>query len=204
MTILSIHARRDGALRGARGLRLPGSWHLSRAGAGGTSGRLHEHLDMFRRPKLEPRSAAWLGGSAAGHSGFPSCRTWLLPWWPWRRLQGAGVLLFVPEQSVRRWRSWLCTCVVEVLLFAQFIPVTAAGAHDRARWPEMYRLLPAVRFALACSAWTWPLRACALELAISVAHISDEEHRYECAEHAAGGNRSSDGSGARGRHPGAG
>ena len=58
--------------------------------------------------------------------------------------------------------------VAELLLFTQFIPyVLLARTNGRWLWP----MLPALRFSLAI---TWPLRA-VLGLAISVAHISDEE-----------------------------
>src|SRR5439155_23820147 len=78
-----------------------------------------------------------------------------------------GVLLSVPRttEAVAQLVVYL---IVEVLVCAQAIPHVLL-VRTTGRW--LRPLLPAIWAALVI---TWPLRA-VLDLAISVAHISDEE-----------------------------
>jgi len=78
-----------------------------------------------------------------------------------------GVFVFVPAR-VEAVAQLVVYLVVEALVFAQFLPY-ALVARTKGRW--LRPIIPALRIALAM---TWPLRA-VLGLAISVAHISDEE-----------------------------
>jgi CBS domain containing-hemolysin-like protein len=78
-----------------------------------------------------------------------------------------GVLQSVPEAGSALIQL-LVYLVLEVLLFAQFIPYMLV-VRTEGRW--LSPLVPLLRAGLLV---TWPLRSI-LDLAISVAHISDEE-----------------------------
>jgi putative hemolysin len=78
-----------------------------------------------------------------------------------------GVLLSVPDSGTY-FVELLVYLAVELFLFTQFLPYLLL-ARTTGRW--LRPLLPALRISLA---FTWPFRAL-LGMAISVAHISDEE-----------------------------
>jgi putative hemolysin len=127
-----------------------------------TTGRLHEHLDIFEA-EIEPRMGlrrrqVALSFSILSHLvlAFVAVET------------ARGVLVFVPGVT-EAFAQLVVYVMVEVLLFVQFVPELLL-ARTTGRW--LKPLVPALRFSLLA---VWPLRA-ALELAISVAHISEEEH----------------------------
>src|SRR5271154_5632883 len=127
-----------------------------------TTGRLHEHLDIFEaeiepRIRLRRRHAA-LSFSILSHLvlAFVAVET------------ARGVLVFVPTVA-EAFAQLVVYVVVEVLLFVQFIPELFL-ARTTGRW--LKPLIPSLRLLLLA---IWPVRA-GLELAISVAHISEEEH----------------------------
>jgi len=126
-----------------------------------TTGQLREHIDIFEaeiepRLRLERRRAA---------QGFSLLTQLLLAAVVMETAR--GVFRLVPE-TAEALGQLLAYAVAEVLLFAQFIPYMLL-ARTKGRW--LKPLLPALRLSLAL---TWPLRA-VLDLAISVAHISDRE-----------------------------
>ena len=127
-----------------------------------TTGRLHEHLDIFEA-EIEPRMGLKRRQSALSFSilshlvlAFVAVET------------ARGVFVFVPGVG-EAFAQLLVYVVVEVLLFVQFVPELLL-ARTTGRW--LKPLVPALRFLLVA---VWPVRA-AVELAISVAHISEEEH----------------------------
>jgi putative hemolysin len=126
-----------------------------------TEGRAHEHLDIFEAEiephlKLERREAA---------QGFAILSQLLLVLVAVETLR--GVLAFVPAPAEAA-AQLIVYLIVEVLVCAQLIP-HALLVRTSGRW--LRPLLPVIWAALVA---TWPLRAI-LGLAISVAHISDEE-----------------------------
>ena len=131
--------------------------HLGRV----STGRVRAHLENFEadiepRFKLERRQAA-LGFSILANLALAAVA-----------VQTAhGVLLFVPRVLDATVQIGVYL-LVEVLLFGQLIPAVLLG-RTRARWVGL--LTPSLRAALAL---TWPFRAL-LEMAISFAHISEDE-----------------------------
>jgi CBS domain containing-hemolysin-like protein len=126
-----------------------------------TSGRLHENLEIFET-KVEPHLKIDRRHAALGFSIL--MQLWLAA----VALETVrGVLALVPSswQAAAQLVAYL---LVEVLLCVQFIPELLL-ARTTSQW--LRPLAPLLRAALIVS---WPLRA-VLELAISVAHISDEE-----------------------------
>jgi len=126
-----------------------------------TTGRLHQHLAIFEAQvepgfKIDRRQAA-LGFSILTHLALVALAVETVQ----------GVLAFVPSPGEAA-AQILVYLLVEVLLCVQFIPELLL-ARTTSQW--LKPLAPILRAALFV---TWPLRA-ALELAISVAHISDEE-----------------------------
>jgi len=131
--------------------------HLGRV----STGRVRAHLENFEsdiepRIKLDRRQAA-LGFSILANLALAAVA-----------VQTAhGVLLFVPRVLDATVEIGVYL-LAEVLLFVQLIPAVLLG-RTRARW--VWLLTPTLRVALAL---TWPFRAL-LEMAISFAHISEEE-----------------------------
>jgi CBS domain containing-hemolysin-like protein len=126
-----------------------------------TKGRLHENLEIFET-KVEPHLKIDRRQAALGFSIL--MQLWLAA----VALETVrGVLALVPSswQAAAQLVAYL---LVEVLLCVQFIPELLL-ARTTSQW--LRPLTPLLRAALIVS---WPLRA-ALELAISVAHISDDE-----------------------------
>lgn len=126
-----------------------------------TTGRLHENLDAFEsaveaRFRLDRRRAAL---------GFAVLTDLFLVVVAIETAR--GVLLFAPSlgEAAPQLAVYL---LAEVLLCVQFVPYLLV-ARTTGRW--LLPMVPAIRVALAV---IWPLRA-VLELAISVAHLSDEE-----------------------------
>ena len=125
------------------------------------TGRLHEKLDIFAaeiesRIKLERRRTG-LGMAILAQLFLVLVAV----------ATALGVFLFVPRRGEAA-AQLIVYLVVELFLCAQLIPHLLL-ARTAGRW--LRPLLPAVWLALVV---TWPLRA-VLELAISVAHLSDEE-----------------------------
>jgi CBS domain containing-hemolysin-like protein len=131
--------------------------HLGRV----ATGRMREHLEAFEadiepRLKLDRRQVAH-GFTILTHLALAAVA-----------IETAhGVLLFVPR-IVDAAVEIVVYLVVEILLFALFLPDVLLG-RTTGRW--LRPLLPALRGALVL---TWPLRAL-LDLAVSFAHISEEE-----------------------------
>jgi CBS domain containing-hemolysin-like protein len=126
-----------------------------------TTGRLHENLEIFET-KVEPHLKIDRRQAALGFSIL--MQLWLAA----VALETVrGVLALVPSswQAAAQLVAYL---LVEVLLCVQFIPELLL-ARTTSQW--LRPLVPLLRAALIVS---WPLRA-VLELAISVAHISDDE-----------------------------
>jgi len=131
--------------------------HLGRV----STGRVRAHLENFEadiepRFKMERREAA-LGFSILANLALAAVAV----------QTARGVWLFVPK-VVDATIEIGVYLLVEVLLFVQLIPAVLLG-RTRARWVGL--LTPALRAALVLM---WPFRAL-LELAISFAHISEEE-----------------------------
>jgi len=127
-----------------------------------THGRFHDHLETFEaevepRLKTSARARNALGFAIISELLFIAVAVEIV----------RGVLTFVPGA----WEA-LAQLVVYLVLITlvciHFVPELLL-AHTTGRW--LAPLVPAFRVALLI---TWPLRA-VLELAISVAHISDEE-----------------------------
>jgi putative hemolysin len=126
-----------------------------------TTGRLHKNLDIFEA-KVEPHLKIDRRQAALGFSILMQL------WFAAVALETVrGVLALVPSswQAAAQLVAYL---LVEVLLCVQFIPELLL-ARTTSQW--LRPLAPLLRAALIVS---WPLRA-VLELAISVAHISDDE-----------------------------
>ncbi len=126
-----------------------------------TAGRLHEHLDVFEA-EIEPRiklarQRATLGFALLTHLCLAMVAMVTM----------SGVLLF-GHGAVGTVVQMLVYVVVEILICVEFVPYLLL-TRTTGRW--LKPLLPAVHAALVAA---WPLRG-VLELAISVAHISDEE-----------------------------
>jgi putative hemolysin len=126
-----------------------------------TTGRLHKHLDIFEA-KVEPRLKIDRRQAALS---FSILMQLLLAGVALETVR--GVLVLVPS-SWEAAAQLVAYLLVEVLLCVQFIPELLL-ARTTMQW--LRPLVPLLRSALVVS---WPLRA-ALELAISVAHISDDE-----------------------------
>ncbi len=131
--------------------------HLGRV----STGRVRAHLENFEtdiepRFKLERRDAA-LGFSILANLALAAVAV----------QTARGVSLFVPKALDAAIEIGVYL-LVEMLLFGQLIPAFLLG-RTRARWVAL--LTPSLRAALAL---TWPFRAL-LDLAISFAHISEEE-----------------------------
>jgi putative hemolysin len=131
------------------------------------SGPLREHLDLFEA-EVEPRLR--LARRDAGLS-FAILEQLLLV--AVVVVTARGVLSNISDTGAYS-AELLVYLAAELLLFTQFIPYVLL-ARTTGRW--LRPLMPALRISLAL---TWPFRAL-LGLAISVAHISDEEtaHRAE-------------------------
>ena len=125
------------------------------------TGNLREHAEIFEseiepRFKLDRRRAS-LGFAILAHLALVAVAV----------ETARGLLLFVPVA----WQAavqLIVYVVVEVLLCMHFVPEILM-ARTNTRWVQP--LVPALRAALII---IWPLRA-ALDLAISVARISEEE-----------------------------
>jgi CBS domain containing-hemolysin-like protein len=131
--------------------------HLGRM----STGRVREHLEYFEA-NIEPRFKLERRQAALGLSILVNLTLAVVA------VQTAhGVLLFVPRVLDATIEIGVYL-LAEVLLFGQLIPAVLLG-RTRARWVLL--LTPSVRAALAL---TWPFRAL-LEMAISFAHISEEE-----------------------------
>jgi len=131
--------------------------HLGRV----TSERVRQHVESFEAD-IEPRLSRDRRHAALGFSILANIALVAVA------VQTVhGVLMFVPKVLDATVEIGVYL-VVEVLLFAQLIPTVLVG-RTRARWVMF--LTPSLRVVLAL---TWPLRAL-LELAISFAHISEEE-----------------------------
>jgi putative hemolysin len=124
-----------------------------------TTGRLHENLEVFEA-EIEPRLGMERRRAAMTFSLLARLGLVLVA--------GAtvcGVILFVPEI----WAAVLLSLIylsLEVLLAMQFIPDLLL-ARTSCRW--LNPTVPVVRLLVLL---VWPLRAL-LELAVSLAHISD-------------------------------
>jgi CBS domain containing-hemolysin-like protein len=131
--------------------------HLGRM----STGRVREHLEYFEA-NIEPRFKLERRQADLGFSILVNLTLAVVA------VQTAhGVLLFVPRVLDATIEIGVYL-LAEVLLFGQLIPAVLLG-RTRARWVLL--LTPSVRAALAL---TWPFRAL-LEMAISFAHISEEE-----------------------------
>ena len=126
-----------------------------------TTGRLSKHLEIFAS-QVEPhlkvdRRRAALGFAILTHLMLAAASVETL----------RAVLAFVPS-SGEAVAQLLVYLLVEVLFCVHFVPELLL-ARTSSQW--LRSLAPLLRSSLIV---TWPLRA-VLELAISVAHISDEE-----------------------------
>ena len=131
--------------------------HLGRM----STGRVREHLEYFEA-NIEPRFKLERRQAALGFSILVNLTLAVVA------VQTAhGVLLFVPRVLDATIEIGVYL-LAEVLLFGQLIPAVLLG-RTRARWVVI--LTPSLRAAMAL---TWPFRAL-LEMAISFAHISEEE-----------------------------
>lgn len=126
-----------------------------------TSARFHEHLDVFEA-EIEPLVGLDRRQAALGFSVLSRL---LLVAVVVATARGVDKLV---SESFPALAQILVYVLAEILLFAEFIPYLLL-VRTSGRW--LRRLAPALRASLAI---TWPLRAL-LQLAISVAHISDEE-----------------------------
>ncbi len=126
-----------------------------------TTGRLHEHLSIFEdqvEPRLKTdRRRAALGFAILTHLLLVAVA-----------VETARAVLASVPSATEAAVQLLVYLLVEVLFCVQFIPELLL-ARTTSQW--LGTLAPVLRAALLI---TWPLRA-VLELAISVAHISDEE-----------------------------
>jgi len=126
-----------------------------------TTGRLHQHLDIFAA-EIEPRLI--LDRHEAGRGFAILAQLFLIL----AAVETArGVFMFVPTMASAA-AQLIVYLVAEILICAQLIP-QALLVRTSGRWLRPF--LPALWGALEM---TWPLRA-VLGLAISVAHITDEE-----------------------------
>ena len=142
--------------------------HLGRM----STGRVREHLEYFEA-NIEPRFKLERRQAALGFSILVNLTLAVVA------VQTAhGVLLFVPRVLDATIEIGVYL-LAEVLLFGQLIPAVLLG-RTRARWVLL--LTPSVRAALAL---TWPFRAL-LEMAISFAHISEEERPAGSSDQADG------------------
>lgn len=128
-----------------------------------TAGRLRDNLEAFEsavepRFRLE-RDRGGLAFAVLAHLFLVGVAV----------LTARAVFRFVPGQGDAA-TQLVVYLLAELLLCMQFIPYLLV-ARTTGRW--VVPLVPAIRVALAA---VWPLRA-VLELAISVAHLSDEEKR---------------------------
>ena len=126
-----------------------------------TTGRLHRHLDIFEA-EVEPHFQTERRQAALGFSILANL---LLAAVVVETARGVYASAPTYGEAVSQLIVYV---LVEILLFVQFIPDVLL-ARTESRWLEP--LAPVLRGALLA---TWPLRAL-LNLAISVAHISDEE-----------------------------
>jgi len=142
--------------------------HLGRM----STGRVREHLEHFEA-NIEPRFKLERRQAALGFSILVNLTLAVVA------VQTAhGVLLFVPRVLDATIEIGVYL-LAEVLLFGQLIPAVLLG-RTRARWVVI--LTPSLRVALAL---TWPFRAL-LEMAISFAHISEDERPTGTADQAEG------------------
>jgi putative hemolysin len=125
------------------------------------AGRPHDLLAVFEA-EIEPRIKLSRRNAALGFAILAQLSLVLAA-----AETARGVLLFVPGTGEAA-AQFIVYLIVEVLVCAQLIP-NFLVARTSGRW--LLPLLPALWGALLL---TWPLRA-VLELAISVAHIPDEE-----------------------------
>src|SRR5271169_4879640 len=127
-----------------------------------TTGRVREHLEYFET-EIEPH---FHFERARGTTGFRLLANLWLVLVTWETAR--GVIVFVPGT----WDALLQALIyvlVEVLLLSQFIPDFLL-ARTKGRW--LVRLALIIRSFL----WiVWPFRVL-LELAGSLARISDEQH----------------------------
>jgi putative hemolysin len=126
-----------------------------------TEGRVHEHLDIFET-EIEPRLRLERPEAARGFAILTQLLLVLAAVETFR-----GVLAFVPA-PFEATSQLIVYLIVEVLVCGQLLP-HALLVRTSGRWVRP--LLPIIWAALVS---TWPLRAI-LGLAISVAHISDED-----------------------------
>jgi putative hemolysin len=126
-----------------------------------TTGRLHEHIDIFEA-EIEPRMRLKRRHASLAFSILSQLMSALVVVETAR-----GVLIFVPG-ALEAFAQLAVFVTVEVLFFVKFVPEMLL-ARTTGRW--LKPLIPALRFLLLA---VWPVRA-VLDLAISVAHISEEE-----------------------------
>ncbi len=128
-----------------------------------TGGVLHQHLDIFEAD-IEPR--LHLERRRAGTAFAMLAQLTLIAV---AVVTAHGVLQSVPESGSAVVLQLLVYLIVETILFAQFIPYMLLARTQGSLAGPVCAALCAYRWLI-----TWPLRAM-LDLAISVAHISDEE-----------------------------
>ena len=126
-----------------------------------TTGRLHDNLDIFEA-EIEPRLG--MGRRRAALAFSLLAQLWLVVV---AVGTARGVIFFVPG-AWEALAELVVFLIVEVLVAMHFIPYLLV-TRTRGRW--LVPLVPVIR-ALVWMAW--PMRA-VLDLAISLAHISEEE-----------------------------
>jgi len=126
-----------------------------------TTDRVRHHLESFET-EIEPRLKRDRRQAALGFAILANVMLAAVA------VETAhGVLLFVPRRIDAAVEIGVYL-LAEVLLFGQLIPTFLVG-RTRARWVVI--LTPSLRAVLVL---TWPLRAL-LDMAVSFAHISDDE-----------------------------
>jgi CBS domain containing-hemolysin-like protein len=125
-----------------------------------TTSQVHEHLEIFEA-EVEPHFHLDRARAASGFRLLANLWLVLVAWETAR-----GVIVFVPGTWDALAQA-LVYVLVEVLLLAQFIPDFLL-VRTTSRW------LLSLAFMIRAFLWiVWPFRV-VLELAVSVAHISDE------------------------------
>jgi putative hemolysin len=127
-----------------------------------TGGDLHRHLDIFETD-IEPRLHLERRRAASAFAMLAQLTLVAVA-----VVTVHGVLQSPPGSVSAFILLLLVYLTIEVLVFAQFIPYVLL-ARTEGRW--LGPLLPLLRAALVI---TWPLRA-TVDMAISIAHISDDE-----------------------------
>lgn len=135
--------------------------HLYRALGRVTTGKSHDHLELFES-EMEPRIRFARRDAALGFAILSQLVLVLLA------VETARAVFFSPSTTGEWLAELLVYLTLEVVLFGQFFPYLLL-ARTTGRWLEP--LVPILRTSLVI---TWPLRAL-VELGISVMHISEEE-----------------------------